>query len=77
MAKCEVCGNAYDKSFQVIAAGNTHIFDSLECAIQKLAPECGHCGSRIIGHGIEANGVFYCCANCARSAGQAGARDRV
>lgn len=77
MAKCEVCGNDYDKSFQVIAAGNTHVFDSLECAIQKLAPVCGHCGSKIIGHGIEANGVFYCCANCARSAGQSGVRDRV
>ena len=77
MAQCEVCGNNYDKSFEVIAAGNTHVFDSFECAIHKLAPTCGHCGCRIVGHGIEANGSFYCCANCARSSGEQGARDRV
>ncbi len=29
MAKCEVCGNEYDKSFEVIAAGARHTFDSL------------------------------------------------
>ena len=26
---CEVCGNHYDKCFQVRIAGETHIFDSL------------------------------------------------
>jgi hypothetical protein len=31
----------------------------------------------VIGHGIEATGKFYCCANCARNAGEEGARDRV
>jgi len=77
MAKCEVCGNDYDKSFEVIKAGNNHIFDSFECAIHKLAPVCDHCGCKIIGHGIEADGVFYCCANCARSSGETEARDRV
>ena len=35
----------------------------------KLAPVCDHCGSKIIGHGAEANGKFFCCANCARQAG--------
>ena len=28
MARCEVCGNDYDKAFEVIAAGHSHIFDS-------------------------------------------------
>jgi hypothetical protein len=27
MARCEVCGNDYDKAFQVIAAGVTHTFE--------------------------------------------------
>jgi hypothetical protein len=31
----------------------------------------------VIGHGIEADGKFYCCANCARQSGITGARDRV
>lgn len=77
MAKCEVCGNDYDKSFEVITAGSRHVFDSFECAIHKLAPACDHCGCKIIGHGIEADGAFYCCANCARGSGESGARDRV
>jgi hypothetical protein len=77
MAKCEVCGNDYDKSFEVIKAGSRHTFDSFECAIHKLAPVCDHCGCKIMGHGIEADGVFYCCANCARASGESGARDRV
>ena len=38
MAKCEVCGNDYDKAFQVVAAGFTHTFDSFECAAHKLGP---------------------------------------
>lgn len=49
MAKCEVCGNEYDKSFEVIAAGARHIFDSFECAIQAMAPVCEDCNCRVIG----------------------------
>ena len=33
MSVCEVCGNDYDKAFQVMMAGKTHTFDSFECAI--------------------------------------------
>ncbi len=47
MAQCEVCGNNYDKSFEVIHAGKPHIFDSFECAIHALAPTCAHCQCRI------------------------------
>ena len=75
MAKCEVCGNEYYLSFEVITAGNRHVFDSFECAIHKLAPVCDHCGVKIVGHGIEANGTFYCCANCARQKGVTGVAD--
>ncbi|RPJ59438.1 MAG: hypothetical protein EHM23_14125 [Acidobacteria bacterium] len=77
MARCEVCGNEYDKSFEVRAAGKSHVFDSFECAIHALAPICDHCGCKIVGHGIEADGHFFCCAHCAKHAGVAEARDRV
>jgi len=69
MASCEVCGNEYDKAFEVKAAGKAHVFDSFECAIQALTPTCAHCGCRILGHGMEANGSFYCCTHCASKAG--------
>jgi hypothetical protein len=77
MARCEVCGNDYDKAFEVTAAGQRHTFDSFECAIHKLAPECAHCGCKIVGHGVEAHGTFFCCANCARMAGERGVADRA
>jgi hypothetical protein len=77
MAKCEMCGNDYDKSFEVIAAGQRHTFDSFECAIHKLAPKCDHCGCTIIGHGMEVDKGFYCCANCARQKTGARVIDRA
>ena len=76
MATCEVCGNDYDKSFEVTKAGSRHVFDSFECAIHMLAPTCAHCGCRIVGHGTESNGTMYCCANCARHDGVKGVADR-
>jgi hypothetical protein len=70
MARCEHCGNDYAKSFEIRTAdGTTHAFDSFECAIHVLAPTCAHCECRVIGHGMEADGTIYCCANCARHAG--------
>jgi hypothetical protein len=69
MAKCEVCGNDYAMAFEVHAQSAVHVFDSFECAIQRMAPMCEHCRCRIIGHGVEADGKFYCCAHCAREEG--------
>ena len=77
MAECEVCGNDYDKPIEVTVHGASHIFDSFECAIHALAPQCGHCGCRMIGHGIEADDSMYCCASCASKAGVSGVQDRV
>jgi hypothetical protein len=77
MSQCEVCGNDYDKSFDVTTAGSTHTFDSFECAIHRLAPTCEHCGCRVIGHGVESDGRIFCCANCAAQAGVGGLQDRV
>jgi len=78
MATCEVCGNNYDKSFEVKLGGETHVFDSFECAIHALAPKCAHCGCQIIGHGMEVgDGKFYCCAHCASEQGVNQLEDRV
>ena len=77
MARCETCGNEYDKAMNVTVAGASHTFDSFECAIQALAPSCEHCGCRILGHGVEANGKMYCCAHCARHTGEKALRDRA
>ena len=77
MARCGVCGNEYDKAFQVVMEGEPHTFDSFECAIHALAPTCEHCGCRVIGHGVEAGGRFFCCAHCASMAGAQGVADRA
>jgi hypothetical protein len=77
MARCERCGNDYDKSFDINSGGESHTFDSFECAIATLAPKCDHCGVAILGHGLEAGGRFFCCEHCAEIAGVTGLKDRV
>ena len=77
MASCEVCGNDYDKSMEITVAGVRHVFDSFECAIHAIAPRCEHCGCVVIGHGVEFEGQFFCCAHCAREQGVADLDDRV
>lgn len=77
MAVCDMCGNEYDKAFTVTMGGKTNTFDSFECAIHMLAPSCSNCGCRIIGHGIEGDGAFFCCANCAHISGVLGVEDRA
>jgi hypothetical protein len=58
-------------------AGQSHTFDSFECAIHALAPRCTHCGCRIVGHGVEAGDKCFCCAHCAAESGVAGIADRA
>jgi hypothetical protein len=77
MKPCESCGNSYDKAFEVVMGGTSHTFDSFECAIQALAPTCPHCGVKIIGHGLEADGKIYCCNHCAGHKGEKRLRDRA
>jgi hypothetical protein len=77
MPTCDQCGNDYDKTFEVTKDGTTKTFDSFECAITALAPTCEHCGTRIIGHGVEADGRMFCCAHCASHAGAEGVSDRA
>jgi hypothetical protein len=72
-----MCGNEYDKAMEITLQGESHVFDSFECAIHMLAPECAHCGCRVIGHGIESDGTMYCCAHCANQAGIHEVADRA
>lgn len=77
MAKCDVCGNDYDKAMTITQGDRSGTFDSFECAIHAMAPKCAHCQCTIIGHGAEHDGTFYCCAHCAKHAGVKGIDDRV
>lgn len=75
--RCDICGNEYENCFEVHMNGRVYTFDSFECAIQGLAPRCTNCGCHIIGHGVEADGVHYCCAHCARRNGVRDLEDNV
>jgi hypothetical protein len=75
--RCEVCGNQYDKTFEITVAGQHHRFDSFECAIQALAPRCAHCSCRVIGHGVESGGDIFCSAHCAHQEGFTALQDRL
>src|SRR5258708_39991879 len=66
-----------ETQFKVRMNGTTHIFDSFECAIHALAPTCDNCGIRILGHGLEKEGTFFCCEHCAEVKGMIGLRDRI
>lgn len=69
MRKCDACGNEYIRTFQVSTAeGKTYTFDSFECAIHMLAPTCGSCGVKVIGHGFDRDGLVYCCHHCEKHA---------
>lgn len=75
MPTCDVCGNNYDKAFTLTQGERRGTFDSFECAIHAFAPLCHHCQCRVIGHGVESDGVIYCCASCARHAGEHASAD--
>ena len=77
MATCDVCGNDYDKAFTISGPLGAGTYDSFECAIHALAPTCSHGNCRIIGHGVESAGVYYCCAHCAKHSGVTGVDDRA
>lgn len=77
MAKCDSCGNEYDKAFELRIGGKTYTFDSFECAIQTVAPRCKHCNVPIIGHGLEKDGSMFCCNHCASEANVTELRDRA
>lgn len=67
--KCDNCGNDYARPFQVEMKNQKYNFDSFECAINKLAPRCKACDTRVIGHGVQNGEDIYCCSSCARMKG--------
>lgn len=77
MQTCDTCGNEYDHMLQITYGGNTYMFDCFECAINKLAPRCANCGTRVVGHGVETDDTIYCGAHCARENGVGDFVDRA
>ena len=77
MPTCEVCGNDYERAMEITIGGESHTFDSFECAIHAIAPTCGHCGCTIVGHGVQAGERIFCCAHCAGEEGVEGIADRA
>ncbi len=75
--KCEVCGNDYDGAMTITVDGESHVFDSFECAVEKLAPRCHRCGCRVMGHGFQKSDSVYCSAHCAEADGVDGFVDRL
>src|SRR4029077_1024395 len=59
VAVCEVCGNEYDKPFQVWRNGRLMKFDRIECAIQVMRPACTGCDAHIMGRGIEVGAEMF------------------
>lgn len=77
MTTCDACGNDYHQPMEIKKNDKIYKFDCFECAIHILAPNCKHCNCKIIGHGIESDDSFYCCAHCARKDGITLAKDHV
>ena len=78
MARCETCGNDYDKAFQVSMNGSTHTFDSFECRDPRARADL-----RELRHSYcrprpgEGRHVLLLRAHCAEVVGVTGLRDRV
>lgn len=68
MAKCATCGAEVSRAFQITAHGDTSVFDSFACAIDRLAPHCPTCGCVILGHGFLRDSELYCSVGCAEEA---------
>jgi hypothetical protein len=66
MAACIVCGTESEHSFDILFNGGILHFDTFECAIHRLAPACGHCGCKVIGHAVTVEGARFCCTACAQ-----------
>ncbi|HSH59790.1 MAG TPA: hypothetical protein VK988_09165 [Acidimicrobiales bacterium] len=65
--ECEVCGHESEEAFEVVRHVGRHRFDTFECAIFAMAPQCARCGVRVIGHGIKEGDHTFCCAHCAEA----------
>jgi hypothetical protein len=77
MARCNTCGNDYERSFEMTLDGQSYTFDCFECAIHKLAPVCESCACRILGHGVQSGDLMFCGSHCARQKGVQGLETHV
>jgi hypothetical protein len=68
VSRCEVCGNPISGGVRLIADGMTHVFDSFQCAIHRLAPECEYCGCKVLGRPTVVGRSAYCDEWCAQAA---------
>lgn len=66
-SRCEVCGQEASVGVRVVVGGVTHLFDCFQCAIHRLAPECDHCGCRILGRVRRSSGRPFCSEGCAQA----------
>ena len=57
-------------------ADETVAFEYVEARLWPDGPVCPHCGTRIVGHGVEHDGAIFCCVHCARHEGVKGLVDR-
>ena len=64
-AGCEVCGKWDEVCFEVLLGGESHIFDSFECAIRAMTQKCEFCGCQVFGPGVQDGNAFYCSYLCA------------
>lgn len=65
--ECEVCGHESEDAFEVVRHVGRHTFDTFECAIYALAPQCANCGVRVMGHGVSDDDHTFCCSHCAEA----------
>nr|WP_139005492.1 hypothetical protein [Arthrobacter crystallopoietes] len=77
MSHCAGCGSTAGRFFAITVNNQTRAFDSFECAIHVMAPNCSRCGCRILGHPVEAYPKVYCCSHCAGEAGESGTARRT
>ena len=77
MGICSLCGNDYDKSFEVTLGGKSYTFDSF--GIRHPSPGPGLRPLRLPDHRArnEVDGRFFCCVHCAETDGVAGLKDRL
>jgi hypothetical protein len=51
-----------DKAFEIrMSGGDSHTFDSFECAIHALAPTCEYCNVKVIGHSVGGRPLLLLC----------------
>lgn len=77
MARCEVCGNDYDKAFVVTLEGSEHTFDSFGAPSTPWPPSATTAAAGWLGMGSKVTAKSICCAHCAQESGITAIRDRA